>query len=93
VEPVNETRRLRGTLTSASEEDITLRISISPGQTTEIRLPLGSVQRANTVFSWGSAQKAPKTHGGPRKSAKGQGKILSEMGAESSTQAAGEAIC
>ncbi len=60
VEPVNETRRLRGTLTGASEDDITLRISISPDETTEIRVPLESVERANTVFTWGPRKKAPK---------------------------------
>jgi ribosome maturation factor RimP len=63
VEPVNETRRLRGTLTGASHEDITLRVDFSPSETREIRVPLQSVQRANAVFTWGQADKGgrPKT--------------------------------
>ena len=92
VEPVNDTRRLRGTLTGASEDDITLRVSISPDETTEIRVPLGSVERANTVFVWGPAQKGPKTKTSSGKSAKGHQKT--STGAErSNTKAAGEAIC
>jgi ribosome maturation factor RimP len=94
VEPVHETRRLRGTLTSASDDAITLRVNISPDETTEIRIPLGSVEKANTVFAWGNAQKGQKTHGGPKKSAKGPAKSSSIAKAENSnTEAAGEVIC
>lgn len=67
VEPVNGTRRLRGTLTSASEDDITIRVNVSPSETTEIRVPLESVQRANTVFTWGQPQKGPKPSSTSRK--------------------------
>ena len=94
VEPVHDTRRLRGTLTSASDDDITLRISISPDETTEIRVPLGSVEKANTVFTWGAAPKGAKTHGGSKKSAKGAGKSSSVAQAgRSNAPAAGEATC
>ncbi len=85
VEPVNDTRRLRGTLTGASEDDITLRVSVSPSETTEIRVPLGSVQRANTVFTWGQPQKGPKPGPASRKPAKERRKATPE--------AAGEATC
>jgi ribosome maturation factor RimP len=85
AEPVNDTRRLRGTLTSASEDDITLRVSISPGGTTEIRVPLGSVQRASTVFTWGQPQKGAKASMAANKSPKATHKA--------STETAGEGAC
>jgi ribosome maturation factor RimP len=94
VEPVNETRRLRGTLTSASEDGITLRVSISPDVTSEIRLPLESVERANTVFTWGPAQKGakPRTTSKKSKSAKGPHKAPTGAG-RSVTRGAEEAKC
>jgi ribosome maturation factor RimP len=85
VEPVNDTRRLRGTLTGASEDDITIRVSISRDGTTEIRVPLGSVQRANAVFAWGQAQKGAKPNTAAKKSPKATHKAP--------TEAAGEAVC
>lgn len=60
VGPVDGTRRLRGTLTGASEEDITLLVNVSPDRTSEIRLPLDEVERANAVFTWGPAEKGAK---------------------------------
>jgi ribosome maturation factor RimP len=91
VEPVNETRRLRGTLTAASKEEIAIRVDISPSETTEIRVPLESVQRANTVFTWGPSQtgqpqKSPKS----KTSSKKPAKSVHDAGAEAK---ASEAIC
>ncbi|HTT92497.1 MAG TPA: ribosome maturation factor RimP [Acidimicrobiales bacterium] len=92
VEPVNDTRRLRGTLTSASADDITLRVNTSADETSEIRVPMASVERANTVFEWGSSQKGPKTKTSSGKSAKGHRKASAGVD-NSNTKAAGEAIC
>jgi len=60
VEAVNGSRRLRGTLTGASDQDITIRVSTSPSETEEMRVPLGSVSRAHTVFTWGQPDQGPK---------------------------------
>jgi len=70
VEPVNETRRLRGTLTGASADDITLRVDISPTETKEIRVPLEWVQRANATFTWGQADKRARPKPATSKAAK-----------------------
>jgi ribosome maturation factor RimP len=89
VEPVNQTRRLRGTLTSASETDITLRVSVSPDDSTEVRVPLELVERAHTVFTWGPAPKAPSK---PRSPSGKSPRAKAPAGAGSSkTNAAGEA--
>jgi ribosome maturation factor RimP len=70
LEPVNETRRLRGTLTGASAEDITLRVDISPSETKEIRVPLESVQRAHANFTWGQTDKRARSKTASSKEAK-----------------------
>ncbi len=85
VEPVNETRRLRGTLTGASDQDITLRVEISSSETMEFRVPLDSVQRAHTIFTWGQPEKGAKPKTASKKSAK------TALNAPAET--AGEAIC
>jgi ribosome maturation factor RimP len=90
--PVHDTRRLRGTITSASEEGITLRVRISPDETAEIHLPLGSIERANTVFTWGPPQKGPQPRSPSRSAGKGRGKAPTRAGS-STAKAAGEAIC
>ena len=54
-------RRLRGTLVGATDLDITLRAApLSALGAEEVCLPLGSVERANAVFSWGAPPKAPR---------------------------------
>jgi ribosome maturation factor RimP len=85
AEPVNEMRRLRGTLTGASEQDITLRVEISSNETMEIRVPLESVQRAHTIFTWGQPEKGAK----PKTASKKSAKAVTDASAET----AGEAIC
>jgi len=72
LEAVNGTRRLRGSLVGASDEDITLRVTLSStpgssGVTEDVRLPLASIERANTVFTWGESSKTPRSgRSGPR---------------------------
>jgi ribosome maturation factor RimP len=88
VEPVNETRRLKGTLTGASADDITLLVDISPSETKEIRLPLESVQRANATFTWGQADKGAR----PKPASNKAAKTVREAPAEAA-QEAEEATC
>jgi ribosome maturation factor RimP len=63
-------RRVEGTLASASEEDILLAVAGEGGGGTEVRLPLGSIERAHTVFRWGPAPHVAK-RGAPKKGNKG----------------------
>jgi ribosome maturation factor RimP len=68
VEALNGTRRLRGTLTAVTDESITVRAE-SPGPgpgPEELTVPLRSIERANAVFAWGEAAKAPQRSKGPR---------------------------
>jgi len=58
-EPVNGSRRTRGTLVGATDQVITVRALISKTESQEVRLALSSIERANTVFSWGSASPQP----------------------------------
>jgi ribosome maturation factor RimP len=59
-------RRLRGTLVEVTDEEITVRTSISVTESEDVRLPLTLVERANTVFSWGQPAKQAR----PKKSAR-----------------------
>jgi ribosome maturation factor RimP len=58
AEPVDGSRRLHGTLVGATDVDITIRVAIPKGGTQDVRLELASVERANTVFTWGPSTKA-----------------------------------
>ena len=81
-------RRWRGTLTRATDEDVTLRVPTPGGGSDELRFPLSQVERANTVFTWGPAAKAP----GPKRSApKPRGQRSSASGAQDRAKASEEA--
>ena len=64
AEPVNDTRRLRGTLTSASEDDITLRVSISPRRDNGNSRALGLRAARQYRFHLGSTSKRGQTEHG-----------------------------
>ncbi|MGH9106334.1 MAG: ribosome maturation factor RimP [Acidimicrobiales bacterium] len=60
TEAVHGARRLRGTLLGATDFDITLRVCTSSQGTEDLHLALGTIERANAVFTWGPAPKPPK---------------------------------
>lgn len=62
TEAVNGSRRVRGTLTGATAEGITVLSDLASGETAEVRISLGSIERANTVFTWGQPPKGPKSN-------------------------------
>jgi ribosome maturation factor RimP len=68
AEAVNGSRRLQGTLIGATEDDITIRVTISKTESAELRLPLTAVERATTVFTWGDSSKTARSPR-PRKAA------------------------
>jgi len=61
-------RRLRGTLLGATDEQITVRVPISPTDSQDVRQPLSSVERANTVFTWGQPPRPSRAKRTARKS-------------------------
>lgn len=66
AEAFNGTRRVRGTLTAATDEAITVRAESPDGQLLEVRVPFGSIERANAVFTWGQPAKGGQSKKGPR---------------------------
>ena len=62
AEPVLGSRRLEGTLVGANDSEIELLVDAEGEGAQTVRLPLGSVVRAHTVFSWGP----PPRRGGAR---------------------------
>lgn len=56
-EPIDGARRLRGILAEATDDDIILRVAGPAGATEERRIALRSIERANTVFTWGQSDK------------------------------------
>jgi ribosome maturation factor RimP len=68
-------RRLHGTLLGASEDEITLRAERADEVGTtgievgaELRLPIASLERANTVFNWGPPPKQAGAKHAPKRS-------------------------
>ena len=62
AEPVLGSRRLEGTLVGANDSEIELLVDAEGEGAQTVRLALGSVVRAHTVFSWGP----PPRRGGAR---------------------------
>jgi ribosome maturation factor RimP len=58
--PINGARRIKGTLASSTDEDITLEALLPSGELGEVRVPLELIDRANAVFDWGPAPSAHK---------------------------------
>ena len=58
--PVNGARRIKGTLTAATDEDITLEVVLPTGERDELSLPLDLIDRANAIFTWGPAPQPQK---------------------------------
>lgn len=69
-EAVDGARRLRGSLVGATDADITLQVHAESGEAREVRLPLSLVERANTVFVWGSTARPGPGKGGRSPSAR-----------------------
>jgi ribosome maturation factor RimP len=65
-EAVGGARRLRGALTEATADQVTLLAELSPGDAVEVRVPFASIERANTVFTWGPAPKGPTSGKKPK---------------------------
>lgn len=72
--PVLGSRRLEGTLVEAGDGEIALRVVAGDGAEAQVvRLPLGSVTRAHTIFNWGAPERArhaerpPRAHRSPAK--------------------------
>jgi len=57
TEPFNGSRRLRGTLTGATDDAITIRADGSDDGTVDLAVPLTSIERAHAVFTWGQPPK------------------------------------
>lgn len=57
------TRRLEGTLVASTATDVTLR-DVSLG---DVTVAIADIERARTVFSWGSEPKPSPSKGGPSK--------------------------
>jgi ribosome maturation factor RimP len=64
AEAIDGTRRLRGTLTAATDEAITVRAEGPDGKAQEVSVPLGSIERANAVFTWGQPVKGGQSKKG-----------------------------
>lgn len=69
AEPVFGSRRLTGTLVEATDEELTLEVRGEDGDGRQVHLPVGSVQRAHTVFSWGPPPRVAGAGRGGRKRA------------------------
>lgn len=76
---VNGARRLRGTLVGATDDEIVLRTPLSPTTQEDVVVPLGVVERANTVFTWGEAPAAlvPAKAKAKRKTGPARGPVAS----------------
>jgi ribosome maturation factor RimP len=78
TEAIEGSRRLRGRLTAATESGIALVVQ-AEGQAGphEVQVPMALVERANTVFSWGTPARAAKGPGArsttPRRSGADEG--------------------
>jgi ribosome maturation factor RimP len=70
TEAVNGTRRVRGILKEATGKEVTVLTGPAAGEAVEVRIPLGSIERANTVFTWGQPPKGPKTVTNRKRAAK-----------------------
>jgi len=66
IEPFDGTRRLRGTLTAATDEGITISAGATTNEAAELSIPLQSIERANAVFSWGQLPKGGQPKKGPQ---------------------------
>ena len=75
---MNETRRLRGTLTAATSEEITVLVDISPSETTEVRVPLESVAARQHGLHMGRHHEGAAQDGPNRKDV---GQEASQIGA------------
>ena len=60
TEAVNGARRVRGTLKEATAEEVTVLTDLASGEAAEVHIPLGSIERANTVFTWARLRRAPR---------------------------------
>jgi ribosome maturation factor RimP len=70
TEAVNGARRVRGTLKEATAEEVTVLTDVASGEAAEVHIPLGSIERANTVFTWGPPPKGAKTVPSRKRAAK-----------------------
>jgi ribosome maturation factor RimP len=70
TEAVNGARRVRGTLKGATADEVTVLTDLATGEAAEVHIPLGSIERANTVFTWGAAPKGTKTVPSRKRAAK-----------------------
>jgi len=90
TEPVNGERRVRGTLKEATAEGVTVLTQPPTGEAAEVCIPVASIERANTVFTWGPPPKGPKTVANRKRAAK----VETRVGGPSSgpaAEASGEA--
>ena len=63
-------RRVRGILKEATADEVTVLTDLATGEAAEVRIPLGSIERANTVFTWGQPPKGAKTVPSRKRTAK-----------------------
>lgn len=91
-EVVSGHRRMKGVLTGASDDSISLRLErdVPGGSDSDVEVPLAVIERANTVFEWGAATRAgagpssgKKAHaGGKREAGQPPGRRLGDSGDE-----------
>ncbi|MCL6091440.1 MAG: ribosome maturation factor RimP [Actinobacteria bacterium] len=62
---VSGSRRLEGTLVGADDHEIALRVAAGDGEQL-VRVPLGTVTRAHTVFNWGPTERSRQGGRPPR---------------------------
>ena len=72
AEAFNGTRRLRGTLTTATDEAITVRAEGQDGAPIEVSVPMASIERANAVFTWGQPGKGRQSKKNPQSAKRSQ---------------------
>jgi ribosome maturation factor RimP len=70
AEAVNGARRVRGTLKEANADEVTVLTDLGTGEAAEVHIPLVSIERANTVFTWGPPPKGAKTIPSRKRAAK-----------------------
>lgn len=86
---VEGSRRFEGLLISATAEMVTIEGSAGDGPLSTVQIPVEAIERAHTVFRWGSPPRAPKTKRAGQRTAATRRELRPEAGTPEVSREAG----